>query len=121
MTGRAAADARADDDPRDEERRRVADEIAARLRRRGVRLTGSESGEELVNVLEAVERFEATVMRRGGDLMVDEPVSGGDRSPIQPDERAFVLPARRDDETVARFIDRLDEATVKAGKVEARP
>jgi hypothetical protein len=96
----------------DDERRRVADEIAARLRGRGVRLTGRETGEELVRVLEAVERFETAVERAGGDLMVDEPVARN--SPIAPDNRAFVLPARRGDESVAAFLDRIAEATVRA-------
>jgi hypothetical protein len=105
------ADGRDNDLERDT-RRVVANEIAARLRNRGVHLTGRESDEELVRVLDAVERFEATVARHGGDLMVDEPVNG-DR-PIQPDDRRFVLPHRHDRETIDAFIDRLAEATERA-------
>lgn len=92
----------------DEARRRVAEEIAGRLRRDGVRLDGRESDEELVTLLEVVERFEAAVQRRGGDLMVDEPV--GRASPIAPDSRAFVLPTRRDHEPIAAFVERIAAA-----------
>ena len=95
-----------------DERRDVAKEVAGRLRRRGVRLTGNETDEELVRLLEAVERFEATVERHGGDLMVDEPVEGV--RPIQPDDRRFVLPRRHDHEAVGDFVNRIAEATQRA-------
>ena len=95
-----------------DERRDVAKEVAGRLRRRGVRLTGNETDEELVRLLEAVERFEATVARHGGDLMVDEPVEG--IRPIQPDDRRFVLPRRHDHEAVEAFVNRIAEATQRA-------
>jgi hypothetical protein len=95
-------------DSADEGRDAARDEIADRLRRRGVNLTGREKGEELVEILEAVERFEVAVQDRGGDLMVDEPV--GDAPPIEPDDRAFVLPKRAPSESVASFIERIAEA-----------
>ena len=99
-------------DPAADERRDVANEVAGRLRRRGLRLTGNETDEELVRLLEAVERFEATVARHGGDLMVDEPVEGV--RPIQPDDRRFVLPRRHDHEAVEAFVNRIAEATQRA-------
>jgi hypothetical protein len=92
-----------------DERRRVADEVAGRLRARGVRLTDRETDEQLVGLLEAVEQFERTVERRGGDLMVDEPV--GTDAPIAPDDRSFVLPRRHEHESVAMYIERIAEAT----------
>jgi len=92
----------------EEGRDAARDEIADRLRRRGVNLTGRETGEELVDILEAVERFEVAVQDRGGDLMVDEPV--GSASPIEPDDRAFVLPKRDAAESVASFVERIAEA-----------
>lgn len=101
-------------DPEDVERRRVADEISTRLRSRGVHLTGHESSDELARLLEAVEQFEAAVEHSGGDLMVDEPVRGD--TPTEPDNRAFVLPRRRDDESVTRYIDRIVDATANAGR-----
>jgi hypothetical protein len=99
-------------EPGDEERRHVADQIAGRLRGRGVRLDGRESGEQLVTLLESVERFEAVVQSRGGDLMVDEPVGAG--APLSPDVRAFVLPARGEKESIMDFIGRIAEATARA-------
>jgi hypothetical protein len=97
-----------------DERRSVESEVAFRLRSRGVRLTGRETDEELVELLDAVERFERVVERHGGDLMVDEPMdSGGAR---EPDDRRFVLPRRQDAETVNAFIDRIAAATDRASR-----
>lgn len=100
-------------EPGDEERERVADQIAGRLRSRGVRLDGHESGEQLVTVLESVERFEAVVQSRGGDLMVDEPIGAG-AAPLSPDVRAFVLPVRGEKESIGDFIGRIAGATARA-------
>ena len=97
----------------DEERRRIAEEISSRLRRNGVQLTGNESTEELADLEEAVEQFERMVERGGGDLMVDEPVAGG--SPIAPDEPDFVLPARKQSESVPAYVKRIHEAASRAG------
>ena len=102
-------------DAADDERRRIAAEVAGRLRRRGVQLSGSESAMELADLEEAVEDFERAVERSGGDLMVDEPVAGD--SPIAPDEAAFVLPARKAGESVAAFIGRIGDA---ADQITAR-
>jgi hypothetical protein len=100
-------------DGSDEERRRVSDEIAQRLRRNGVQLTGKETSDELADLEDAVEQFERMVERGGGDLMVDEPVSGG--APIAPDEPDFVLPAREPSESVGSYIKRIQEAATRAG------
>ena len=100
-------------DGADEERRRVGEEIAQRLRRNGVQLSGKESSEELAEIEEAVEHFERMVERGGGDLMVDEPVSGG--APIAPDEPDFVLPNRKPTESAASYIKRIQDAATRAG------
>jgi hypothetical protein len=102
----------------DDERRRVADELGARLRARGVRLDGRETGEQLANLLDAVETFEGAVEAHGGDLMVDEPVRSEAR--VSPDNRAFVLPVRREGESVAALIGRIAEATAHARQVHGR-
>jgi post-segregation antitoxin (ccd killing protein) len=91
-----------------EVRKGVRDELADRLRRRGVNISSHDSDEQLVNLLEAVERFEAAVEARGGDLMMDEPT--GDSPPSEPDDRAFVLPKRVGGDSVASFIERIAEA-----------
>jgi len=91
-----------------EELRRAEAETSARLRERGVALTGRETSDELVTLLESVERFELAVESRGGDLMVDEGPHGVTR---EPDDVHFVLPQRRAGESVAEYLGRLDEAT----------
>jgi hypothetical protein len=96
------------DPHRREELERAMQETAARLRDRGVLLTGQEKSEELVALLEAVERFERAVQLKGGDLFVDEGPGGITR---EPDDLHFVLPARHPSEPVASYLVRLAEAT----------
>jgi len=55
-----------------EQRSAAVVEVAARLRTRGITVTGAERPEELADLLSAVERFEAAVEAHGGDLMVDD-------------------------------------------------
>ena len=83
---------------------RVMLETADRLRQRGVSLTGKESGDELVSLLDAVEAFELAVERRGGDLMMDEPPEG--ETP-QPDDVHFGLPRRHERESVSDYLVRI--------------
>jgi len=85
--------------------REVAAEVADRLRRRGIPLSGDERPEDLADLLTAVERFEATVEARGGDLMVD------DLKSTEPDDPHFVLPARMPDESVRDYTARIESAT----------
>jgi hypothetical protein len=87
---------------------RVTQEIAGRLRARGVTVSDLDSPDDLVRLLEGVEAFERAVESHGGDLMVDEPPA---RSTGQPDDVHFLLPKRADDETVAQFTERLWAAT----------
>jgi hypothetical protein len=101
-------------DSSDEDRRRIGEEIAGRLRRNGVELSGKETSEELADLEEAVEHFERMVERGGGDLMVDEPVSGS--SPIAPDEPDFVLPTRKPSEPVSAYVKRIRDAGSRAGE-----
>ena len=106
-------------DSMDPELRRVSDEILARLRTRGVAASHADSPEELVRLLEAVEEFEQTVERAGGDLMVDEPI--GSRPPSDPDVRAFVLPSRHAKESVTAFIERIAAARARAARTHRTP
>jgi hypothetical protein len=96
------------DPHRVEELQRAMRETSERLRGRGLHLTGRETSEELVLLLEAVERFELAVESRGGDLMVDEGPHGETR---EPDDLHFVLPRRGPRESSASYLGRLDEAT----------
>ncbi len=92
--------------------RDVAEEVADRLRRRGIPLGGSERPEHLADLLAAVESFEAAVEARGGDLMVD------DLNGSQPDDPHFLLPQRAPDESVRDYTARINEA---AGRVRDHP
>ena len=93
------------DPHRDEERAAAAAEVSDRLRSRGIAVTGTERSEDLVDLLSAVERFEASVEAHGGDLMVDDL-----KSP-RPDDRHFVIPRRKSGESVRAYIGRIDAAT----------
>ena len=95
-------------DPRSEELQRVSSELIGRLDGLGIRVSGSEKPEELLALVEAVDRFEDAVESRGGDLMVDEGPRG---KTTQPDDRHFALPLRHDDESVRQYVERLDRAT----------
>jgi len=94
---------------------RAAAEVADRLRRRGIPVTGAERSDDLADLLSAVERFEKTVEAHGGDLMVDDL-----RSP-QPDDRHFVLPRRERGESIPTYITRIDEATAGLRRHPRRP
>src|SRR2546425_3549715 len=70
------------DDEEAEERAAAVAEVSARLRSRGIAVTGAEGPEDLADLLSAVERFEAAVEAHGGDLMVD------DLKSAEPDDRS---------------------------------
>src|SRR4029077_12638635 len=94
------------DDTGADERRAASAEVSARLRGRGITLTGAEKAEELADLLSAVERFERAVELHGGDLMVDDLKSS------RPDDRHFVVPKRAPREAVRAYIGRIDAATI---------
>jgi hypothetical protein len=98
------------DPHRDEERAGVELEVAARLRSRGVELTGSERPDEIADLLDAVDQFESAVEARGGDLFIDTPTARDRRRVELPDNPAYVLPVRAPDEPVVSYIGRIGEA-----------
>lgn len=98
-----------------EDVRRVSGELANRLERLGIHVSGAERPEELLDMVDAVERFETAVEARGGDLMMDE---GPDGQTTEPDDQHFALPIRREHESVADYIERLERAT---DEVRAHP
>ncbi|PYP70015.1 MAG: hypothetical protein DMD41_15850 [Gemmatimonadetes bacterium] len=104
-----------DRDEEFEERTSAAAEVRARLRGRGIAVTGAESPEDLVNLLSAVERFEQAVEAHGGDLMVD------DLKSARPDDRHFVVPRRAQREAVRAYIGRIDEATAQLRRHPPQP
>ena len=88
--------------------RRVSQEFADRLATLGIRLTGTERPQELLDMVEAVDRFEAAVESHGGDLMMDEGPRG---RTTEPDDPHFALPVRAEHESVAHYLERLARAT----------
>lgn len=89
---------------RSEERELVREELEGRLFESGVKLTGSESDDQIVRLADAVEAFDAARALAGGDSMVNTPSSSS------PDDARFVLPVRRDDESADRYISRIRAA-----------
>ena len=87
---------------------RVSRDYADRLTTLGIRLTGTERPEELLDMVEAVDRFESAVESHGGDLMMDEGPGG---RTAEPDDPHFALPIRTEHESVAGYLDRLARAT----------
>ena len=92
------------DPHRREERDGAALESAGRVRQKGVLLDGTESTSQLDDLLTAIDRFEAAVIARGGDLMVNTPTS----SP--PENPEFVVPQRRPGEGADAYSARIQSA-----------
>lgn len=86
---------------RAEERRRTREELETRLRERRVDLTGSESDEDIVQMVNAVEMFEDRLAQLGDDSYVNTPESS------QPDDDRLVLPKRHADEPATTYSARI--------------
>jgi hypothetical protein len=93
---------------------RVAILAKARLVKLGVHVDDRDSTDDLIGMMEAIERFENVVRGRGGDLMVDEPPKG---SRPQPDGEGRALPMRAEGEPPQLYIDRLDRAAEQAARI----
>ena len=93
----------------DAERERVARNVAGQLTQRGVDLTGDETPDELVLLLEAVDRFEAARRARGGDSFTNAPDSN------DPDDPDLVLPRRQPDEDADSYASRIRGAAARLG------
>lgn len=89
---------------RREDRDSVALELQGRIAQKGINLDGTESAEDLDDLLSAIDRFEAAVEARGGDLMINMPQS----SP--PENPGFVLPRRNPGEHVVSLTERIEAA-----------
>jgi 23S rRNA G2069 N7-methylase RlmK/C1962 C5-methylase RlmI len=100
------------DPHRREERNDAALEYSGRLRQKGVLLTGRETSGELDDIMTAVERFEAAVVTRGGDLFVNTPFSD------QPEDPDFVVPQRVASEDAETYAARINEAAARLEKVD---
>ena len=100
------------DPHRREERDGTAMELAGRLRQKGVNITGRETSAQLDDVMTAIDRFEAGVISRGGDLFVNTLYSN---PPENPD---FVIPARMPGEDPESYAARINSAAERLEKAD---
>jgi len=96
---------RALDPHRREEQRRAREEAEDRLRDRGIEVHPRDGDEDVADLLDSVERFEVVVESQGGDLLVERIGSS------EPDDPAFVLPARALGESVTDYRMRVEAAS----------
>jgi len=87
-----------------DEERHARVEAEYRLRERGIAVTAEDGDEEVADLLDAVERFEAAVEAKGGDLFVDRIGSS------EPENPAFVPPEREPGESAADYRRRIEAA-----------
>jgi hypothetical protein len=95
------------DPHRREEQQRMRTEAEARLATRNIRVESGDDDEEVADLLDAIERFEHAVERRGGDLMINQI---GSSEPENPD---FVPPVRLSGESLRDYMGRISEARNK--------
>ena len=113
MTQESFEEQQEDLDPhRREERDSAALELSGRVRQKGVLLTGRETGSQLDDLMTAIERFEASVVTRGGDLFINTPSSD---PPENPD---FVIPRRMPGEDAEAYAARINEAATRLEKAD---
>jgi hypothetical protein len=92
------------DPHRQEEQRKAREESEARLAGRGIEVRPDDSYDDVADLQDTVERFEAEVQRQGGDLMVNHLGSS------QPEDPAFVPPPRDAGEPIGAYLRRLEDA-----------
>jgi hypothetical protein len=90
-----------------EEERHARQEAEYRLNERGIEVLPRDRDEEVADLLEAVERFEAAVEAKGGDLFVNRIGSS------QPEDPAFVPPTRDPGESATEYRRRIDAGAAK--------
>ena len=92
---------------REREHQRAASLIMGQLEQRDIIVTESDRPEDLADLLSAVERFEQAVAMLGGDSMRNAPDS------TMPERREFAIPRRADDEGIAAYTRRVDDAAAR--------
>ena len=90
-----------------EEERHARQEAEYRLGDRGIRVDRNDSDEAVADLLDAVERFEAAVEAKGGDLFVNRIGSP------EPEDPAYVPPERGEGEAAEDYRSRIDAATAE--------
>ena len=92
----------------DADRRQAREALIGQLSERGIDVLEADGDEALADLLTAVQRFERTRFELGGDSYTN------DMDATQPDQAAFVMPRRGDDESIAQYTDRVNEASCRA-------
>ena len=87
-----------------EEERHARQEAEYRLSERGLRVEPTDADEEVADLLEAIERFEAAVEAKGGDLFVNRIGSS------EPEDPGFVPPERGPGESATDYCRRIEAA-----------
>ena len=96
-------------DRRSSDRRRAVAEAVIYLRSRRIEIPEDEPSEAIIRLLAAVGDFEEAVHARGGALMIEgSPTRGGART-------RFMLPSRRDDESILEFAGRISDLAERLG------
>jgi hypothetical protein len=75
-------------------------------------LTGRETSAQLDDLMTAIDRFEASVIARGGDLFVNMPTSN------PPENPEFVIPRRVPGEDAEAYAARINAAANRLEKVD---
>src|SRR6266513_1242330 len=113
MTQESYEEQQEDLDPhRREERDAAVLELAGRVRQKGVLLSGRASSGQLDDLMTAIDRFEAAVIGRGGDLFVNTPSSD------QPESPDFVVPNRVPGEDPESYAARINAAAERLEKAD---
>ena len=86
-----------------EEQRNARQEAESRLASRDIPVVLGDQDEDVANILDAIERFEAEVERSGGDLMVNQIDSS------EPEDPDFVPPVRDSSEPARDYLRRIEE------------
>lgn len=100
------------DPHRREERDAARIELTGRIHQKGVLLTGRETTAQLDDLFTAIDRFEAAVIARGGDLMVNMPTSE------PPENPEFVIPRREPAEDADIYSGRILSAAARLEKAD---
>ena len=90
------------------DRRQAREALIGQLSERGIDVLDADGDEALADLLTAVQRFERTRFELGGDSYTN------DMDASEPDQKAFVMPRRGADESIAQYTDRVNRAAQKA-------
>lgn len=95
------------DPHRQEEQAKAREESEARLADRGIEVRPDDQYDDVADLQDTIERFEAEVQRQGGDLMVNH------IGTARPENPAFVPPSRESGESVPAYLRRLEDAIAR--------